>query len=176
MKRSAAHRPRPLTQEIAERASAVLVAEPSFGLDGRAKTARKGGGSYKISVQGIASHAGLDFAAGASANLELARQVDRVAGWTDLDAGITINPGVIRGGTTTNVVAEHAEALFDVRVPTAAQARELEKSFASIEPFDPRTTVTVEGGLRRPPMERTRGDGQAVRHGPRDLRRDGRGA
>lgn len=148
---------RTLTEESLREAAAVFVAEPSYGLDGRAKTARKGGGSYTVRVKGIASHAGLDFASGASAVLELARQVERIASWTDLEAGVTINPGVMRGGTATNVVAEDAEAFFDVRVPTAEQARALEARFAAVEPFDARTRVTVEGGLRRPPMERNEG-------------------
>lgn len=148
---------RTLTEQVAADAAAVLVAEPSYGLDGRLKTSRKGGGSYTVRVKGVASHAGLDFASGASAVLEVARQIDRIASWTDLDAGVTINPGVVRGGTTANVVAEGAEASFDVRVPTAAQARELEARFAALEPFDSRTQVTVEGGLRRPPMERNEG-------------------
>ncbi len=148
---------RPLTEEIAKQSAAVLVAEPSYGLDGRVKTARKGGGTFTVRVRGRASHAGLDFEAGASANLELARQIDRIAGWTDLKSGLTISPGLMRGGSATNVVAAEAEAVFDVRVPRADQVRELEARFHALEPFDDRTTVRVEGGLRRPPMERGEG-------------------
>jgi len=133
---------------------AVLVAEPSYGLDGRVKTARKGGGKFKVRVEGRESHAGLDFASGASAVLELARQIDRIAEWTDLEAGVTVNPGTIRGGTTPNVVAGEAQAVFDVRVPRADQAAEIERRFGSLTPFDERCRVTVEGGLGRPPMER----------------------
>ena len=138
----------------AQASVAVLVAEPSYGLDGRVKTARKGGGKFTVRVEGRESHAGLDFASGASAVLELARQVDRIAGWTDLDAGVTVNPGTMHGGTTPNVVAGSAEAVFDVRVPRADQALELEKRFSSLQPFDNRCQVVVEGGLGRPPMER----------------------
>ncbi len=145
------------TEAEAAESAAVLVAEPSFGLDGRVKTARKGGGTYRLAVEGKASHAGLDFESGASAVVELARQIDRIAGWTDLDAGITVNPGVIQGGTGSNVVAANAEATIDVRVPRAEQARRLEERFASLEAFDPRTKLVLEGGLRRPPMERSAG-------------------
>lgn len=138
----------------AQKSIAVLVAEPSYGLDGRVKTARKGGGKFTVRVEGRESHAGLDFASGASAVLELARQVEHIAGWTDLDAGVTVNPGTMHGGTTPNVVAGNAEAVFDVRVPRADQAEELERRFAEIEPFDERCKVVVDGGLGRPPMER----------------------
>lgn len=146
---------RPLTNDAARNATAALVAEPSFGPDGCAKTARKGGGSFTIRVQGRASHAGLDFAAGANAIVELAHLVATAAAWTDLERGITINAGVIEGGTTTNVVAEHASCTFDVRVPTAADAKEVQARFEGLASRDTRTTVSVEGGLRRPPLERS---------------------
>lgn len=147
---------RPHTEREAKKSVAVLVAEPSAGLAGNVKTGRKGGGGFRISVKGIASHTGLDFASGASAIVELARQIDRVAGWTDLNKGVTVSPGLMSGGTATNVVAENAWVDIDVRVPRPSDARRLEKRFAALQPFDRRTKVTVEGGLRRPPMERTR--------------------
>jgi glutamate carboxypeptidase len=148
---------RPFTEAEARKSAAVLVAEPAYGLDGSVKTARKGGGTFTLKVEGKASHAGLDFAAGASAVVEIARQIDRVAGWTDLESGVTVNPGVVRGGTGSNVVAAKAEAVVDVRVPRADQALELEARFRSLQPFDARTRLRVEGGLRRPPMERSAG-------------------
>ena len=144
------------TEREANKSVAALIAEPSAGPEGHVKTARKGGGGFRISVRGIASHAGLDFAAGASAIVELARQIESVANWTDLEKGITINPGLIRGGTATNTVAEEACAEIDVRVPKKSDARRLERKFASLKPFDRRTQVSVEGSLRRPPMERNR--------------------
>jgi glutamate carboxypeptidase len=147
---------RPYTEAEAKRSRAVLVAEPSFGPQGALKTARKGGGAFTIRVQGRSAHAGLDFERGVSAVVELARQIERVASWTDLKAGITINPGVVRGGTRSNVVAEEALAEVDVRVPRLAQARTIERRFRALKAFDPRTKVTVEGGLRRPPLERSR--------------------
>ena len=146
---------RPLTEREAQASEAVLVTEGSVGLDGRVKTGRKGGGTFVISAHGKASHSGLDFEAGASAVVEIARQIERVAGWTDLEAGVTVNPGVIHGGTVSNVVAENAYTEVDVRVPKLGQAGRLEGRFQAIQAFDPRVEVTVEGGLRRPPMERT---------------------
>ena len=143
------------TEAEAKRSSAVLVAEPSAGLEGSLKTSRKGGGSFRIQVRGQASHAGLDFAAGASAVVELARQIERIASWTDLERGVTVNPGVIRGGTASNVVAEEAWCDVDVRTPLKDQALELEQRFFAIKSFDERCDVKVDGGLRRLPLERT---------------------
>lgn len=148
-------RSRPYTETEAKRSRAVLVAEPSFGPKGALKTARKGGGGYRIRVEGRPAHAGLDFERGASAVVELARQIERLAAWTDLKAGITVNPGIISGGTRSNVVAEQALVEVDVRTPRAVQARRLERKFRSLKPFDRRTRLVIEGGLRRPPLERT---------------------
>src|SRR5207248_5956294 len=90
---------RTLTEEAAKRSDCVLVLEPGTGLAGKLKTARKGVGVYQILVLGKASHAGVDFEAGASATVELARQIERIAGFSDLKRGLTVNPGVISGGT-----------------------------------------------------------------------------
>ncbi len=145
----------PFTKEEALRSAAVLVAEPSAGLEGSVKTARKGGATFRIGVRGIASHAGLDFEAGASSIVELARQVRRVAAWTDLAAGITVNPGRIQGGTATNVVAEKASADIDVRFRNRRQALEIERRFRGLSAADGRCAVSVSGGLGKMPMERT---------------------
>src|SRR5215831_15592960 len=88
---------RALTEKNAARSKAVLVLEPGTGLEGKLKTARKGVGDFQLAVRGKASHAGVDFEAGASAVLELARQLERVSAFTDLKRGITVNPGVITG-------------------------------------------------------------------------------
>jgi glutamate carboxypeptidase len=145
---------RPLTEAEARRSQAVLVAEPAAGIDGRLKTGRKGGGSYTVRVRGKASHAGLDFASGASAITELSRQLLRISEWTDLKKGVTVNPGVIAGGTRSNVVAAEAWAEIDVRAPRVLDATRLSKRFQSLKPFDRRTELIVSGSLRRPPMER----------------------
>ena len=139
----------------ARRSSAVLVAEPSAGLDGRAKTARKGGGTYQITVRGLAAHAGLDFFAGASAIVELARLVRVVSSWSDKQSGVTVNPGVIQGGTASNVVAERASASIDVRFTSAKQAEAIEERFRALVPSDPRCEIQVSGGARKMPLERT---------------------
>ena len=101
---------RPLTEEAGrERARPSWCLEPGTGLSGKLKTARKGVGSYTVKVHGRASHSGVDFENGASAIVELARQIERIATFTNLKTGVTVNPGVIAGGTRSNVIA--AEAL-----------------------------------------------------------------
>ena len=143
------------TRKEASRSAAVLVAEPSAGLEGNLKTSRKGGASFEVAVEGVATHAGLDFAAGASAILELTRQVQAASAWTDQEQGVTVNPGLVQGGSASNVVAEHAWAEFDVRFATQEQGSDIEGRFASLVPVDPRCTVTVSGGVRKPPLERS---------------------
>jgi len=148
---------RPLTEEEARRSLAVLVLEPGTGLDGKLKTARKGVGEYTIVVRGRAAHAGLDFTSGASAILELARQIQKVAGFTRVERGITVNPGVISGGSRTNVVAAEARAGIDIRVLRIKDAEALDRRFHRLRPVDRRCRIEISGGLSRPPMERSAG-------------------
>jgi glutamate carboxypeptidase len=149
------HSSRALTEKNAAKSDVVLVLEPGTGLTGKLKTARKGVGDYRVTVRGKASHAGVDFGAGASAVVELARQISKIAEFTQLDRGITVNPGVISGGTRSNVIAAEAMAHVDVRVPRARDAGPLDRKFHALRPADKRCTIEVTGGLNRPPMERT---------------------
>jgi glutamate carboxypeptidase len=164
---------RTLTQETARKAKAVLVLEPGTGLEGKLKTARKGVGGYTITVHGRASHAGVDFPAGASAILELARQIERVAGFTNLKSGITVNPGLISGGSRSNVVAAEARAVVDIRVPRVRDAETLARKFHALKPVDKRCRLEIEGGLNRPPMERSVGIVQLFRTAQRLAREMG---
>jgi glutamate carboxypeptidase len=148
---------RQLTEEAARQSVAVLVLEPGTGLEGKLKTARKGVGNYTVAVRGRASHAGVDFASGANAITEMSRQIEQIAGFTRLDRGITVSPGVIQGGTRSNVVAAECSAEFDVRVPRHTDQRYLERKFASLKPLDRRCSIEVTGGINRPPLERTAG-------------------
>jgi glutamate carboxypeptidase len=148
---------RPLTEKNASRSKAVLVLEPGTGLAGKLKTARKGVGDFTVLVRGKASHAGVDFEAGASAVLELARQIDHIASFTQLARGITVNPGVVAGGTRSNVVAAEASAEVDIRVLRLKDAASLTKKFRALNPYDKLCTIQVTGGLNRPPMERSAG-------------------
>ncbi|MBV9744220.1 MAG: M20 family metallopeptidase [Acidobacteriia bacterium] len=148
---------RALTEANAAASRAVLVLEPGTGPKGKLKTARKGVGQYRILVRGKAAHAGLDFQTGASATLELARQLDRIAGFTNLERGITVNPGVIAGGTRPNVVAAEAWAEIDVRIQRPEDAVMLDEMFHALSPCNPRCAIEVSGGLNRPPMPRSPG-------------------
>jgi glutamate carboxypeptidase len=135
----------------------VLVLEPSQTIRGYLKTARKGVGDFVLRAQGRASHAGVDFEKGHSAIVELARQLLEVTKFTDLNRGITVNPGVIHGGSRTNVVAAEAVAEIDVRIARLKDGPELEKKFQQLKTFDPGCRIEISGGINRPPMERTAG-------------------
>jgi glutamate carboxypeptidase len=148
---------RALTELNAKRSQTVLVLEPGTGLTGKLKTARKGIGDYRLTVRGVAAHAGVDFAKGASAVVELARQIERIAGFTDLRRGITVNAGFVSGGTRSNVIAEKAGAHIDIRIPRLRDFAPLDRKFQALKPFDKRCSLQVAGGLNRPPMERGKG-------------------
>ena len=145
---------RPITEKLASTCGAVYVLEPAQGL--ACKTARKGTGNWRIDVQGIASHAGVDFEKGASALRELARVIDTVSNWTDLKRGRTVSVGLAGGGSKTNVIPAHAWAEADVRIARAADGPRIERKFAALKAADRRCSLTVTGGINRPPMERTR--------------------
>lgn len=148
---------RPLTEKLAKESVAVLIPEPSAGPTGKLKTARKGVGDYAVQVRGKSAHAGLDFQAGASAIVELARQIEKIAAFTDLSKGLTVNPGVVSGGTRTNVIAAEARVEVDVRIERMKDYAPLHRKFLGLKAVDKRCTVEVSGGLNRPPMERTKG-------------------
>lgn len=148
---------RGLTEKNALESKAVLVLEPGTGLGGNAKTARKGIGRYELTAYGVASHAGVDFEKGASAIVELSRQIVRMADFVDLKHGVTINPGTLSGGTRSNVVAAEAKTEIDFRVPRMADFDTLNRHFQSLEPIDPLCSLVLTGGLNRPPMERSKG-------------------
>ena len=147
---------RPIIEQLARESECVLVLEPSVGVEGAVKLWRKGVGMFRLEVSGQASHAGADPEKGRSAVLELARQiVDLYAAVPLSSTGTTMNVGVVRGGTRSNVVAASAEAQIDLRVRTAAEAQRAEAAILTRPTFVPGTTVRVTGGLNRPPMEET---------------------
>jgi glutamate carboxypeptidase len=146
---------RPITERLALASSAVLVLEPAQGL--ACKTARKGVGDYRLHVTGVAAHSGIDFTRGHSAILELARLLEKVAAFTDLPRGLTVNPGVIGGGTRSNVIAAEAWAEVDVRIARASDAARVHKLFHALRCEDRACKLEVAGGINRPPMERRAG-------------------
>lgn len=146
---------RPHTERLARESAAVLVLEPAQGL--AYKTARKGVGHFELTVHGVAAHAGVDFASGHSAVLEMARLIEEVSSWTDTSIGRTVNVGVIAGGTRSNVIAGECRAEVDVRVVTMDDAARVEEMFRALRTRDEACTLRIEGGINRPPMERSAG-------------------
>jgi glutamate carboxypeptidase len=151
------HSSRKITEALAKESSGVLVLEPAAGPRGAVKTARKGVGEYKLRVKGVAAHAGLDPGKGHSAILELSRQIAVIAKMNHLQQGVSINPGVIQGGTRTNVIAAEAFAGIDVRIKSAKQAASIGRKLRSLKPFDKHCKLEMTGGINRLPMERTPG-------------------
>jgi glutamate carboxypeptidase len=148
---------RALTESLARTCEAVFVLEPAQGIPGAYKTARKGVARYRLDVHGMAAHSGVDFARGHSAVLELGRQIERASAFTNPARGITVNAGVIGGGTRSNVVPAEAWAEFDVRIGRAVDAARVDRQFRTLRPFDRKCRLEVTGGINRPPMERTPG-------------------
>lgn len=147
---------RPLLEQAAHDVAAALVLEPALP-GGGLKTARKGLGRFWLEVHGRAAHSGTGAAQGASAIEELARQVIRLHALNDEKRGISLNVGVIEGGTWANVVAAEARAEIDVRVTHAADVPRIELALTGLEPSLPGTRLTVSGGWTRPPLERSEG-------------------
>jgi glutamate carboxypeptidase len=146
---------RAITERLALESSAVLVLEPAQGL--AYKTARKGVGNYHVQVTGVGAHSGVDFERGHSAVLELAKLVQTISNFTNLSRKLTVNCGVIAGGTRSNVVASNAYAEVDVRIAKASDAMYVEKLFRGLKVSDPKCKLTITGGINRPPMERKAG-------------------
>jgi glutamate carboxypeptidase len=144
-----------ITERLAAKCQTVYVMEPAQGL--AYKTARKGVGHFGLRVEGVGAHAGVDFAKGHSAVLEMARLVARVSSWTDAGRGFTVNVGKIAGGTLSNVVAAECSAEVDVRIVRASEAKKAERMFRGLKTTDKSCRLTVTGGINRPPMERKAG-------------------
>jgi glutamate carboxypeptidase len=140
-------------ERFAARSDLVMLFEPSES--GRIKTERKGIGRFSVSVQGRATHAGAHYALGVSAIDELARMTVALHALTDLEAGTTVNVGVVSGGTRSNVVAAWAEADVDVRVSRVSEMARIDDALAAVRTHHPDARLTVSGGWNRPPMERS---------------------
>jgi glutamate carboxypeptidase len=114
-------------------------------------------GDYLVKARGKAAHAGLDFEKGVNAIVELARQTERLSGFTDLKRGLTVNVGIVSGGSRTNVVPAEASAQVDVRIARLKDAEAIDKKMRSLRPFNRKCKIEISGGINRPPMERTAG-------------------
>ncbi len=148
----------PAIRRLARIAARTFVLEPSLGLDGRLKTARKGVGRFTVRARGRAAHAGLDPEAGVSAILELSHVVQALFALNDVERGVTVNVGTIEGGLGANVIAPESSAVVDVRVRTREDAERVERAILELKPQTPGAELDIEGRIGRPPMERTPGN------------------
>ncbi len=146
---------RPRIERLAREVKRVYVLEPALGSEGKIKTARKGVGEFVITARGKAAHAGLEPEKGVSAALELAHLILKLQELNRPGEGVTVNVGVVEGGTRSNVVAAQCRAVVDARAPTAAAAKALETAVNNLQPTLPGASLTIEGGFNRPPLERT---------------------
>jgi glutamate carboxypeptidase len=144
---------RKLLETEARRSDAVFVLEPAFGPRGLLKTARKGVGEAELIVHGRSSHAGLAPQEGINAIHELAHQLARLEKWNDLRRGVTINAGLVEGGTRTNVIPDRARAVLDLRAMRVSDMRKLERGLRSLRPIHPGARLEITGGFDRPPLE-----------------------
>jgi len=144
----------PVLEPIAKLCRAVLCLEPPLP-GGMVKTFRKGVGQFHLRVGGISAHAGVDHAKGANAILELSRQVIKLQRMTDYSRGITVSVGKTEGGSAANVVPDSARAEIDFRFSKIIDGRRLERRIRRLRPVDERCSIELEGGINRPPLERT---------------------
>ena len=140
---------------LAQHASRAFVLEPALGDEGSIKTERKGIGRFTVTAYGKAAHAGLDPEAGASAILELSHVIQKLFALNDPDKGVTINVGTVDGGIQPNVVAPHATAVVDVRVPTIMDGKRIEQIIHGMRPEVAGVRLRIEGAIGRPSMEST---------------------
>jgi glutamate carboxypeptidase len=144
---------RPIVEAEAKNAEFCLVLEPSF--DGKVKTGRKGTGVFTLRAHGVPAHAGLEPEKGASAILELSRQIEKIHSLNSINNGTSVNACTIKGGTTSNVIPEWAESEIDVRFTSIKEAERIAGEFAALQSVDSRVSLELLGGINRPPMERT---------------------
>lgn len=145
----------PAIRKVSQEAVRAFVPEPGMGLKGKLKTARKGWGRFNLKVMGKAAHAGLDPKGGVSAIVEMSHLVQALHAMTDLDRGLTVNVGVISGGTRSNVIAPEADCEVDVRVLTKEDGEEVEARIRGLTMTLPGTSLEIEGGFQVPPLEKT---------------------
>jgi glutamate carboxypeptidase len=145
---------RALIEDAARESRAVLVLEPSLP-GGGVKTSRKGVGEFELVVRGVSAHAGLDPGKGVSAIHELARQILALETLQDPSHGVTVNVGVVAGGSRPNVIADLASAKIDVRVQTMDDGVRLERAIRALQPTRASIRFDITGSVERPPLERS---------------------
>lgn len=140
---------------LGSRSAAVVVPEPSFEAPGTVITARKGWATFRLEAEGVAAHAGGSLKEGRSAIMEIVRQALVIEEMNNSEPQATFNIGVIGGGTRTNVVPAQAWADVDMRADTIEVAERLTAAILARKPSDSAITLTVTGGINRPPFPRS---------------------
>lgn len=146
---------RELVEAEAKKSAYCLIGEPSA--NGKVKTGRKGTGWYELRTHGIPAHAGLEPEKGASAILEISRQIEKLHSLNNPEKGTTVNVCTIKGGTTSNVIPENASAEIDVRFTSMEEANRIQNELKTLKSVDERVSIELLGDINRPPMERTEG-------------------
>jgi len=142
-------------KRIAKIACRAFILEPPLGFEGKLKTARKGIGKFTLHVRGKPAHAGLNPDEGVSAIIELSHHIQDLFNLNDFKKGITVNVGMIQGGSSANVIAEESKAVVDVRVHNMEDASFIEREILNLKPKHKGASLRIDGGFGRPPMERT---------------------
>ncbi|WP_075617214.1 M20 family metallopeptidase [Paenisporosarcina indica] len=145
---------RDLIEQVAKTCDAVFVMEPAEAHTHALKTARKGIGMYQLDVQGVSAHAGNNHEDGVNAILEMTYLIQQLHELTDYSKGTTVSVGTIKGGTTSNVVPEHASIEVDFRMTSLEEASRLMQTIDQLNPKNPLAQLTITGELNRPPLER----------------------
>ena len=142
-------------QRLSRIACRAFVLEPPLGMEGKLKTARKGIGRFTLRVKGRPAHAGLNPDKGVSAIVELSYQIQQLFAMNDFEKGITVNVGMIQGGSSANVIAAEGQAVIDVRVKNMQDAEHIAKRIRSLKPKQSNIELFIDGYFGRPPLERT---------------------
>lgn len=142
-------------KNISKIANRAFILEPPLGLKGKLKTARKGIGRFTLTIKGKPAHAGLNPDMGVSAIVELSYHIQHLFSLNDFKKGITVNIGMIEGGTSANVIAAESRAVIDVRVHNNKDAEFITKEILNLKPINEDIELLVEGYFGRPPMEKT---------------------
>ena len=158
-------------ESLARAVNRVFVTEPSTEPDGRIKTARKGVGAFTLTITGKSAHAGVDPQNGVSAILELPKIIEKLQALNDPLRKVTLNIGLVEAGTRINVIPDRCEIGVDVRVPTTEDAARITESIRSLKTVQPGTDIQIQGGIERPPMEKTPRN-QALWRAAREIGRD----
>ena len=145
---------RDVVEAEARHSDAVCVLEPSLP-GGALKTSRKGVGEFELTVCGISAHAGLEPEKGSSAISELAVQILAIEALRDHARGVSVNVGLVDGGSRPNVVPDHARAVIDVRASTLDDAQRIEDAIRALRPARAGISLQVHGGFSRLPLERS---------------------